>query len=62
MGVDLFHRVADAFLASDASLEEREPLIAAAQRAQTFAELPAAAQRLLLELETRRLNVAIRPQ
>lgn len=57
----LFQRIAAAFLVSDALLHEREPLIAAAQTAESFEQLPADMQRLLLRLEKRNTGEGAMP-
>ncbi len=58
MSLELFRHLADVFTASDALLDEREPLIAAAQGAATADELPIPAQVMLRRLELRAARLA----
>lgn len=54
MTPDVFLRLARAMDVGGATFEERERIVAAAQRARTFEDLPTSIQELVIQLETPR--------
>lgn len=52
MTAELFHRLARAMDVGDATLDQRDRIVEAAQSARTFDELPADIQQLVVALET----------